>query len=768
MKTNNSTPHIPKDNEADVQFKIIVETASDSIFIKNRNFVYTYANPAMEQLFDLPSREICGKSDTELFGGEAAEHIRQIDIRVLNGETIEEEHAKPVKGKITVFHVIKKPICDQSGEIAGLFGIARNITERKQAETALKEHEEKLRSTVSSIDDLLFILNKDNVFSEYYQPSSQSELYTPPEVFLGKSITEVMPTDISNMFLEAIKKVKKNHRVEHFDYALPMQEKSNGTLKKTRWYNARVSERLNSQKEYDGVTVAAHDITKRKQTEDDLNMLGLAVNQSVDGIAVANLDGYIQFTNPSWAKMHGYQVNEISGQHLNLFHSKKQMEKEVSPFNKIVLKEETNQGEIGHIRKDGSTFVTWMTATLLKDSNQKSLGMLAIARDITEIKKLESQLNQASKMDALGTLAGGIAHDFNNILATILGYAELIRNDLPENSVDFENIEAISKAGIRAKELVKQILTFSRQTKQELVPVRIKEIIEEAIKFLQASLPATIKIQKEITNISDYIMADPAQIHQIIINLCSNSYQAMGEKGGILSISLNSIKFQNAQLINGTELAAGEYLQLDIFDTGPGIDAETRQRIFDPFFTTKAVNEGTGLGLSVVHGIVSALKGAITFTSEPSIGTTFSIYFPKTHIAAQIQKEERQPVTGGKEHILLIDDEEPLLKMSSRLLNFMGYAVTSCNSGQKALQQMQQFPNKFDLVITDQIMPEMTGIELAGHIKRIAPDLPIILVSGFSEDVSSESIKNFGINEMLDKPVDQSLLDKTIRKLLAS
>ena len=755
-----------KDNDCEQQFRTIIETASDSIFIKDRNLVYTYANPAMEKLFDMPLRNIYGKTDAELLGEVAAEHIRQIDMRVLNGETIEEEYSKPVQNETIVYHVIKAPMQDEAGNITGLFGIARNITERKQVELALKENEEKLRSTISSMDDLLFTLDKDNVFSEYYQPISQTDLYTSPEIFLGKSIIEIMPADISGLFLESIQKIQKNHQVEQFDYALTMPGKSNGSKKQVRWYNARISERLNSRGEYDGVTVTARDITKRKQVEDDLNMLALAVNQSAEGIAVADHEGIIQFTNPAWAEMHGYRVEELTGQHFSIFHSEEQMEKEVHPFNRIVIAKETSQGEIGHIRKNGTEFLTRMTVTLLKDTNGKPMGMLAIARDITELKKLESQLNQAAKMDALGTLAGGIAHDFNNILATILGYAELIRNDLPEDSVEFENIEAISKAGIRAKELVKQILTFSRQTKQEQIPVRIDQIIEEAIKFLQASLPVTIKIETQLHNNSDYIMADPTQIHQIIINLCSNSYQAMGEKGGLLRISLNRIEFNSTQLINGTELPPGKYLKMDILDTGPGIDAETRQRIFDPFFTTKAVNEGTGLGLSVVHGIVSAHKGAITLTSKPGVGTTFSIYFPKTQIKSWDEQKEPHSVTGGKEHILLIDDEEPLLKMSERLLTFMGYAVTTCNTGQKALQLLKQFPNQFDLVITDQIMPEMTGIELAGHLKNITPDIPIILMSGFSENVSSENIRNYGINEFLDKPFDRIELDKTIRKIL--
>lgn len=391
---------------------------------------------------------------------------------------------------------------------------------------------------------------------------------------------------------------------------------------------------------------------------------------------------------------------------------------------------------------------------------------IAIVRDISERKIIEAKLRQTYKMEAMGTLAGGIAHEFNNNLTAILGFADLTKEELPEDNPARRDIDEVLKAGNRAKDLVNQILSFSRQSEQKMHPIELQPIIKEALKLLRASTPSTIEIVQNITNENTTVEADPTQIHQLLMNLSTNAIHAMKDEKGTLEVELKRIQLNKKHGSPLPTLTEGTYLELSVRDNGKGIEESIIDRIFDPFFTTKDVDKGTGMGLSVVHGIVQSHQGAITVESKAGHGTTFHVFFPVAATEAEAIPFTNGPLPGGSEHILFLDDEMVLAHMGKEMLKRLGYRVTVRTSSVEAFEAFRAQPEKFDLVITDQTMPNMTGEELAKKILAIRPEIPIILYTGYSTLIDEAKAKAAGIKELVAKPIEKALLAKTIRKVL--
>jgi len=414
----------------------------------------------------------------------------------------------------------------------------------------------------------------------------------------------------------------------------------------------------------------------------------------------------------------------------------------------------------------GKIFQVSVSPVFNGDSQVASI--IHFAKDITERKELENRLNQAQKLEAIGTLAGGIAHDFNNILTPILGYAEMAQSDIDPGHPAIDQLKEVVKAGLRAKDLVQQILTFSRQKENELLPLSPHIIIKEALKLLRASIPTSIEIRQNIDPNSGMVLADGTQLHQIIMNLCTNAYHAMRETGGVLAVSLQPTQVEgNDPKVNGRLLAPGAYVVLDVSDTGCGIEQQDMAKIFDPYFTTKKQGEGTGLGLSVVHGIVKEYGGYVSVYSEPGKGSTFRVYLPRI-VSTQVAEQPLSPqaLPRGTERILVVDDDTSIVKLNTRILGSLGYGVTGLTGSKEALQVFQGAPRDFDLVLTDMTMPEMTGMDLSLRIHAIRPDIPIVLCSGFSTLIDSDKAKDIGIQEFLMKPVQRKNLAETVRKAL--
>jgi len=397
----------------------------------------------------------------------------------------------------------------------------------------------------------------------------------------------------------------------------------------------------------------------------------------------------------------------------------------------------------------------------------------AVTRAIEESKEhalrleLERQLQQTQKMEAIGTLAGGIAHDFNNILGAILGYGDMAMDGLPEESQRAKDIQQVLKAGHRAKGLVQQILAFSRQAEQELITLKIQYLAKEVIKLLRSTIPATIQITQDIHASCGPVLADPTQIHQIMINLCTNASHAMRENGGVLSIRLETVDIRQNTIDNdGLDVTPGDYVRLEVSDTGHGMSRSVMDRIFDPFFTTKGIGEDTGLGLAVVHGIVRSYNGFIKVTSELGKGTIFAIYLPQ--IDSEIQPDEALAtlLPRGKENVLVVDDEKELVEMMARMLTNLGYTVYPFNNSLEAMEAFMAQPDKYDLVVTDMTMPTMTGAALAQKIISIRPDASIILCTGYSNIIDEAGARSMGISGYLAKPIIKMELAQLVRNVL--
>jgi signal transduction histidine kinase len=422
------------------------------------------------------------------------------------------------------------------------------------------------------------------------------------------------------------------------------------------------------------------------------------------------------------------------------------------------------RGEYHLTTLEGREVPVYVSARALLLQDVESLCI--VVTDLTEQRALEHQIRQSQKMQALGALAGGIAHDFNNLLAAVIGFTELLQEHLPEGNQAHRYAARVLEAGMRGRDLVKHMLTFSRQTEQEKKPLRISSIVKDSVKLLRASIPTTISINVNVRSESGLILADPVQIQQVLMNLCTNASYAMRETGGVLDIELSDFSVGPSDA-NSDDIEPGLYMKLTVRDTGTGIPAHVKDRIFDPFFTTKAVGEGTGLGLSVVMGIVKQSGGHITVDTEPGKGSTFTVYFPKIAggTLPDMKGAEVAPPTGS-ERILFIDDEEALAEMGEAILAELGYDVTCRMSSKDALALVEEDPSRFDLVITDQTMPEMTGVELARRIFAIRPDMPLILCTGFSHLVDAESARSAGIRGFAMKPLTKREIARTIRKVL--
>jgi len=413
---------------------------------------------------------------------------------------------------------------------------------------------------------------------------------------------------------------------------------------------------------------------------------------------------------------------------------------------------------------DGSQLFCLYSGEVIEFGGKKRL--LSTAIDITKQKALELSIQQAQRMKSIGALAGGIAHDFNNILFPIVGMSEMLLEDLPAGSIERENAEEIFRAGQRGSDLVKQILAFSRQSDHKMVPTRVQPILKEVLKLSRSTIPSYIDIQQQIQPDCSMIMADPTQIHQVAMNIITNAYHAMEDKGGQMTVQLKQVELMDSDCAE-KNLAPGKYALLSFSDTGHGISDEGLNRIFEPYFTTKEQGKGTGIGLAVVYGIVKEHRGNIEVHSEIGKGSTFDVYLPLLHRAQRAEAAKRvEDCTGGNERILLVDDEAPITKLEKQMLERLGYKVTTRTSSLDALEAFKIDPNLFDLVISDMSMPGMTGDRLARELIAIRPDIPIIICTGFSERLNQEKAAALGVKGFLMKPIVKAEMAKTVRKVL--
>ncbi len=508
---------------------------------------------------------------------------------------------------------------------------------------------------------------------------------------------------------------------------------------------------------------------EREKGQKQLAVLGAVVEQATEGVLIFDEKGICLYGNPAIEKtcevstqlMIGNSIRDLACYQRNLdFYQ---------AVEKTIQTKETQRGTYTNHKKDGTPYKIEAQIAPVYGLTGTGSGFVASVRDVTLQLQLEEQLRTAQKMEAIATLSSGIAHDFNNILAAIITNTEMSLEDTQDEEVR-ESLEIVLKAGLRGKNLVKQIKTLGQDAPQERHPIRLDIIIQECLELLRASLPTTIEIKRHIVQGLGKVPADPTQIHQVLLNLCTNAADAMRKEGGVLEVRLEATEIL-AGLNNNTGLHPGHYQKLTISDTGHGMPAEVIERIFDPFFTTKELGKGTGLGLSVVHSIVKSHDGTINVNSSPESGTSFEIYLPQIYcVEMPFERLEASPQTGQKEHILLVDDEEDIVVGGKKMLERLGYQVTATSDPRQALNLFMANPDQFDLMITDQTMPHMTGEMLALEILHQRAEFPIILCSGLGStpQMSStmERVKSLGVREVLAKPFERNEIAALLRQLL--
>jgi PAS domain S-box-containing protein len=496
---------------------------------------------------------------------------------------------------------------------------------------------------------------------------------------------------------------------------------------------------------------------------------------ALEGLFQISVKGRFVGVNPAMAHILGYDSPEdlIEGM-TDITNQVYVHPKDGDELNAIISDQKDISGfELQVYRKDRVKIWLSINARMVHDDEGNPAYIEGFVTDISRRKnaeeeklQLESRLTQAQKMESIGTLAGGIAHDFNNILSAIIGFSELAMMDIEHNEKVLKALKQVHKAGIRAKELVKQILTFSRMTETEYSPIALKYIINDSLKMLRSVIPSTIEIKSHLS-VDGLVMSDATQIHQIMMNLCTNAVHAMGENGGLIEVRLQDVSIDHIEDSKELDLAPGPYVLISIRDTGAGIPPDVMDRIFEPYFTTKEPGRGTGLGLSVIHGIVKSHKGAIKCKSVLQKGTTFDVYLPRIETdQTNMDTPEKTTFPTGHERILFVDDEKELANLAVDILGRMGFHVVAKTSSTEALSLFCENPDGFDLVITDMTMPVMTGDRMAAEMILIRHDIPIILCTGYHENFSEHKARTIGIKEFIMKPLDIRTLAETIRKVL--
>lgn len=769
--------------ESESRYRELVENANSIILRIDSRGCITYFNEFAQSFFGYEAQEVIGKSvigtlmpETDSTGVDLRDMIIDIGSRPQLYMSNENENMLRDGTRVWIAWA-NKPLYDADGELEEILCVGHDVTERRKAEKQLVESHELLNNLAEMVPGVIYQyrLFPDGRSAFPYASPGMNDIYEIEPKDVREDATPVFsrlhPDDhdrVAETIFESARTLETFYC--EFRVILPKQGL------RWRWSQAQPQRMADGGTLWHGII---SDITKSKLAEEALRASeeDLKESQRIAHVGTWRLD--LASNQVVWSdelyRMYGLDPQlppPPYTEHSKLF-TPESWERLSTALNTTISTGIPYDLELETVRIDGSQGWMWVHGMTLHDARGVTVGLRGVAQDITELKRAEEekkklalQLQQAQKMEAIGTLAGGIAHDFNNVLAAILGYAELVRGDMPKDSLSIDDIDQVILAGYRARDLVKQILAFSRQANSDPLPLQPAVIINETLKLLRASLPATITINQDIDPQAGVILADPTHIHQILMNLCTNAFHAMEMEGGTLTIVLRKEIIGKDITNNEPYMKPGRYIRLSIKDTGAGISPEIREKIFDPYFTTKEVGKGTGMGLAVVHGIVQSYGGSITCDSRPGEGTAFHITFPTTEVETKEKSESADKVLHGEEHILLIDDEEILLEMSRKMFERMGYRVTSKTNSLEALSTFLNQPDTFDLVITDQTMPIMTGMDLARRMLQVRPELPIILCTGYSSLISEEKAKSIGIKGFAFKPISKKDIGNLVEKVL--
>ncbi|MFO1449246.1 MAG: PAS domain S-box protein [Opitutaceae bacterium] len=708
--------------------------------------------------------------DLPQFSGlEALRLLRQrypeVPFILISGTIGEDTAVAAMKGGATDY-LLKDRLARLGSAVRNALAEGKLQRERRQVEEALRLSEERFRLLTETITEVFWIFNADASQVLYVSPGYERTWGRPCSGLYARAsdwMEAVHPEDRPRLAEASARRANGSFN-EVYRVVQP-----NGSV---RWIHDRAFPYRDGNAQVLRVVGVAVDITAQRLASEELQRreewFRLLIENATDLIVVVDQTGVIRYQSPSSLRLLGYRQEELVGRSVaEIIHPDDLIRVGEGLKRAITGNQRITPTEFQIRHKDGS----WR---VLQSHGRPAIGrdgqplVVVNARDVTDARRMEEQYRQAQKMEAIGTLAGGIAHDFNNILTAISGYAELAKMEIDNRAAVISHLHAVTEAGRRATALVRQILSFSRQREQERKPIQLWPVIDEAMKLLRATIPASIEFHVSLARQAPTVLADPTQIHQLIMNLATNAAHAMRDRPGRLGVVLDVIQVGTDQAELDTGLQPGRYLRLCVSDTGHGMDAATVSRIFDPFFTTKGPGEGTGLGLAVVHGIMQGHDGVVRVFSEPGRGSQFYLYFP-VHLSEAVEPPSmpEDAPRGSGQQILVVDDEVSIASMEKRILERLGYQVEATTRPEEALERFRVAPQAYDALITDLTMPLMSGTDLAQQVLRIRPDLPILLTTGYIANLTLERVRSLGISQLLYKPITVQVLAEAVRTAVA-
>ncbi len=627
-----------------------------------------------------------------------------------------------------------------------LYALVRRAMERlTRVDRARADSLLAYRELADSIGHVFVAMDHQMRFT-YWNRAAEEATGITPQGALGRGLVELFPHLAGGPVEQCCQRVLASGRAE----TIPWEREQAG--------GEPVPLEISVYPASHGLSLTAQDLSQARRTERERLRLAAALEQATEGVAIADQALRIVYANPSYLALRGCAAENLLGRDMDL-----PRDEEGQAIRAQVLERgQAWSGVLGVPRLEGGVLQAEVTISPVRDGHGRVVNHVRLERDVTQELEMERQLRRSQKMEAMGTLAGGVAHDFNNILAAMVGYSELAAAEVDPGGQVAHCLEQVLLAAARARELVARILTFSRQAEQHPEPLDLPEEVAQALALLRASLPASVSIESRLEG-PLVVLADRTQVHQVVMNLCTNAAQAMGGTGSLwVTLARRSLKGQET----GLDLPAGDYAALTVRDSGPGVAPQVRERIFDPFFTTKGPGDGTGLGLAMVHGIIKASGGSVRLLPGRDMGATFEVLLPLVEGRPAPPPPGLSAPRGQGEMVLVVDDEPALVEMETRILERLGYRVRGTGSPGVALEWLRADPGSFDLLLTDQTMPDLTGLELARALRDLAPRVAVVLLTGHSEKVTSENVSAAGVARLLYKPVGRAELAQAVREVL--